>query len=383
MIFSPCDTATSTNHPRIRDRPPGHAAALVQLPRLAQVRRHHHQQRRRLLVHPLARPRAASSASATTPSRWTSPAATSICATATAGDFWSAAWQPVGKPLDEYKTTCRFGTGYAVIDSQYSGIRTEIHLLHPARPGVRVLAPQGHQHRQEAAQARASSPSASSPASGTCMNDLLNLQYIMYIGRGALGGRLRRRLSCGRLAGRSGQLRQPRPEPLVVHDPARRPDRRLRLRPREVHRRLPRLRQPRGRRSRQVHATPTGFSDNICGAIQSDIDLAPGESAEIIVLLGIGKAGTMAPRSRRNSATPPPAETRTREAQGPLARPARQPAGDHARPRLRPHGQRLERLQRPDHLRVVALLLAGLHRRLARRLRLPRHRAGLPRRHRR
>ncbi|MGD0572681.1 MAG: N,N'-diacetylchitobiose phosphorylase [Sedimentisphaerales bacterium] len=41
------------------------------------------------------------------------------------GDYWSNAWQPVGKPLDQYKTTCRHGTAYTIIDSQYSKIETE------------------------------------------------------------------------------------------------------------------------------------------------------------------------------------------------------------------------------------------------------------------
>ena len=29
-------------------------------------------------------------------------------------DYWSASWQPVGKPLDEYKSTCRHGTAYSI-----------------------------------------------------------------------------------------------------------------------------------------------------------------------------------------------------------------------------------------------------------------------------
>jgi len=41
------------------------------------------------------------------------------------GDYWSNAWQPVGKPLDQYKTTCRHGTAYTIINSQYSKIETE------------------------------------------------------------------------------------------------------------------------------------------------------------------------------------------------------------------------------------------------------------------
>jgi N,N'-diacetylchitobiose phosphorylase len=40
-------------------------------------------------------------------------------------DFWSASWQPVGKPLDKYKTECRHGTAYTTISSEYSKIKTE------------------------------------------------------------------------------------------------------------------------------------------------------------------------------------------------------------------------------------------------------------------
>jgi N,N'-diacetylchitobiose phosphorylase len=40
-------------------------------------------------------------------------------------DYWSASWQPVGKPLDIYKSLCRHGTGYTIIESKYSGIKTE------------------------------------------------------------------------------------------------------------------------------------------------------------------------------------------------------------------------------------------------------------------
>ncbi len=40
-------------------------------------------------------------------------------------DFWSASWQPVGKPLDEYKSECRHGTAYTKITSEYKKIQTE------------------------------------------------------------------------------------------------------------------------------------------------------------------------------------------------------------------------------------------------------------------
>ena len=41
------------------------------------------------------------------------------------GDFWSASWQPVGKPLDQYKSECRHGTAYTIITSEYKGIKSE------------------------------------------------------------------------------------------------------------------------------------------------------------------------------------------------------------------------------------------------------------------
>ncbi|MBQ4345731.1 MAG: N,N'-diacetylchitobiose phosphorylase [Oscillospiraceae bacterium] len=41
------------------------------------------------------------------------------------GDYWSASWQPVAKPLDTYKCVCRHGTAYTVITSEYAGITAE------------------------------------------------------------------------------------------------------------------------------------------------------------------------------------------------------------------------------------------------------------------
>ncbi|MCR5718011.1 MAG: N,N'-diacetylchitobiose phosphorylase [Oscillospiraceae bacterium] len=48
------------------------------------------------------------------------------------GDYWSATWQPVGKPLDQYKSECRHGTAYSVMTSEYAGIGTETTYYVPA-----------------------------------------------------------------------------------------------------------------------------------------------------------------------------------------------------------------------------------------------------------
>ncbi len=41
------------------------------------------------------------------------------------GDFWSASWQPVGKPLSEYSCECRHGLGYTRITADYRGIHSD------------------------------------------------------------------------------------------------------------------------------------------------------------------------------------------------------------------------------------------------------------------
>ena len=40
-------------------------------------------------------------------------------------DYWSASWQPVGKDLSVYKSECHHGTGYTNIMADYSGISSE------------------------------------------------------------------------------------------------------------------------------------------------------------------------------------------------------------------------------------------------------------------
>ncbi len=42
------------------------------------------------------------------------------------GDFWSASWKPVAKPLERYKTVSRHGTGYTRIESEYDGVRSRV-----------------------------------------------------------------------------------------------------------------------------------------------------------------------------------------------------------------------------------------------------------------
>ena len=46
-------------------------------------------------------------------------------------DYWSASWQPVGKPLSLYHSECRHGTGYTSISAEYAGIRSCVTTMSP------------------------------------------------------------------------------------------------------------------------------------------------------------------------------------------------------------------------------------------------------------
>jgi len=41
-------------------------------------------------------------------------------------DYWSASWQPVGKSLAGYKSICRHGTGYTLLEAEYKNIQSQV-----------------------------------------------------------------------------------------------------------------------------------------------------------------------------------------------------------------------------------------------------------------
>ncbi|MDD3794668.1 MAG: GH116 family glycosyl hydrolase [Lachnospiraceae bacterium] len=54
------------------------------------------------------------------------------------GDYWSISWQPVGKPLDEAKYTCRHGMSYTVYECGYKGIQASQTLSIPLGDDVEL-----------------------------------------------------------------------------------------------------------------------------------------------------------------------------------------------------------------------------------------------------
>ena len=54
------------------------------------------------------------------------------------GDYWSISWQPVGKPLDQAKYSCRHGMSYTTYECDYKGIKASQTLMVPMDDAVEL-----------------------------------------------------------------------------------------------------------------------------------------------------------------------------------------------------------------------------------------------------
>jgi len=97
-------------------------------------------------------------------------------------DYWSASWQPVGKPLDQYKSECRHGSAYTLITSEYANIKSE----------TKYFVPLGQNFEIWHLKLTNNSPTARQLSlfsfiefvgNWNAMDDLLNLQYTQYTGK--------------------------------------------------------------------------------------------------------------------------------------------------------------------------------------------------------
>ena len=116
------------------------------------------------------------------------------------GDFWSASWQPVGKPLTEYQSQCRHGMGYTRMLADYSGIHSE----------ALYYVPLGGSHEVWELTVRNDSPQtrkltltgyAEFTNNGNYEQDQVNLQYSLFITRTLFDGNRIRQQIHGNLDG--------------------------------------------------------------------------------------------------------------------------------------------------------------------------------------
>lgn len=207
---------------------------------------------------------------------------------ADSGDFWSAAWQPVGKPLDRYKCECRHGTAYTVITSEYAGIRCETTYFVPLGRSMEVWAVK-LTNTGTAPRRLSAFTYVEYAGNWSSFNDLVNLQYSQFIVKMSVADGIIDHGTNIHIPADPGNFEnadQGRHTflALVGLPPAGfDTDRTAFLGPYGSYARPAALEA--GRCANSLAA-----GDNGCGALQADLVLAPGETKDFVVLMGIGRA---------------------------------------------------------------------------------------------
>jgi len=211
-------------------------------------------------------------------------------------DYWSASWQPVGKPLDAYESVCRHGTAYTIIASRYAGIATEATYFVPLGQAFEYWRLRVTNESDRPREISVFSFCEFTNQWDT-YQDRVNLQYSLFIVRGSLteDGLLR-------IAIQDHLTRET--EEGIIQDIAHHAwlalvgadligydtSREAFLGPyRSYHNPLV---------VEQGRCTGSdAYGDNACGSLQSDLTLQPGESRELLVMLGIGDARSVGVRT--------------------------------------------------------------------------------------
>ncbi|HNY32164.1 MAG TPA: N,N'-diacetylchitobiose phosphorylase [Fibrobacteria bacterium] len=191
------------------------------------------------------------------------------------GDFWSTSWQPVGKPLDKYKSRVRYGLGYSVFESEYDGIATILTVFVPKGQAFEYWAlrvvNRSNRHRKLSIISYAELAN-----NWNYRQDLENLQYSQYTVQMSVHDGMIRWRNCTNpgydevwfgLAG----------APVVGFDT----DREQFLGPYRT------FAAPAAvEKGRLGHSIAVG--DNGCASLQANIELETGESRDLTFMLGMG-----------------------------------------------------------------------------------------------
>ena len=204
------------------------------------------------------------------------------------GDYWSNAWQPVGKPLDRYQSTCRHGTAYTIINSRYSGIETETTYFVPLGKHFECWLLKVT-NRDPVKRHLSLFTFVEYPGTWHCFNDLLNLQYSH--------GIVKMEFVDGKIDHGGSVLAAPIPGSIINSDQGRHTflaflggdiagfdtDRDAFIGSYRGYGNPLVVEQ-----GRCTGSLATG--DDGCGTLQIDVELEPGQTREFVVLMGIGKA---------------------------------------------------------------------------------------------
>lgn len=201
-------------------------------------------------------------------------------------DYWSASWQPVGKPLDQYKSECRHGSAYTIISSEYSKIKTETLFFVPLGKDLELWKVKVTNTDNKARSLRAFTY-IEFASNWNVGDDLGNLQYTQYI--------IKTTYANGIIDHGSNVAIPEQPDNFQEKDQARHSfigcagaavtgfdsDRDIFIGDyRSYHNPLS--------VERGYCGDTLAEGDNGCGTLQIDIDLKPGESKEFTIVVGVG-----------------------------------------------------------------------------------------------
>ena len=212
------------------------------------------------------------------------------------GDYWSSSWQPVGKPLDNFKSTCRHGTGYTIIESEYSEIESKTHYFVPLGATFEVwLIEVTNKSKQKRSIDIFTYVEYASEWHG--WHDAFNLQYSQYIVNCSVEDGILN-------VGISTNLPEV-PERFEFRDQSRHSfltlvgathsgfdtDREAFLGPYRTYSNP--LVVERGETTQSL-----AYGDNACGTLKVELVLEPGETKTFAVLMGVGRGKDAAPKAK-------------------------------------------------------------------------------------
>jgi N,N'-diacetylchitobiose phosphorylase len=190
------------------------------------------------------------------------------------GDYWSASWQPVGKPLDQYQCQVKHGLGYSVFEATYAGISSAFTCFIPRGQAFEYWSLEVSNPGSEPRDLSIFSY-AELANDWVYRQDLENLQYSQYIVRMSYhdGILLRRHWTdgySGNFFGMTGaEVESFDTDRDAFLGPYRTPANPLAVET--------------GRCSNSLI-----IGDNACTSLHTTIHLAPGETRQVIFVLGMG-----------------------------------------------------------------------------------------------
>lgn len=201
-------------------------------------------------------------------------------------DYWSASWQPVGKDLEEYKSVCRHGTAYTKMLADYSDIHSEALYYVPLDKAYEVWNLK-LTNLSKVTRSLTVTGYAEFTNVNNYENDQVNLQYSQFITRTVFMGNRIRQLVHGNLDGLQEDEKV---------DEKRVTERFFGLTGEEVSSYCGDREKFLGRY--HGYGNPVGvtkgdlggelnYNENSCGALSTQISLAPGETKTIAFVLGM------------------------------------------------------------------------------------------------